>query len=277
MLPEKSFDTGEIVINYVEGPRSGPPMVLLHGLTARYQAWASISAHLTPEWHVFACDLRGHGNSGRANGEYRVVDYARDIACFLHRSVEEPAVVVGHSLGGLTAIEVASEVPECVSGVVLLDPPLFVGRHEPCATMPSAFGWFQFVHATLKASSAYDGILARLQAASPPMDERALQDQADCVCHLDIGTVAAAIQDRMGDGWNLEHALASIKAPALLLYGDWDHGAAVRAEDAAYFKAHVREAAMVKVPNGSHLFPWEQMDLTLEDMDQFLQSGITGR
>ena len=65
MLSEKSFDTGELPLNYAEGPTSGPPLVLLHGLTGWWHAWEPCLPQLTPTWHVYAVDLRGHGQSGR--------------------------------------------------------------------------------------------------------------------------------------------------------------------------------------------------------------------
>jgi pimeloyl-ACP methyl ester carboxylesterase len=78
VLTEKTFDTGEVVINYAEGPPSGPPMVLLHGSTQRWQFWQFLLPNLTSRWQVYLLDLRGHGKSGRVANQYRLVDYTRD-------------------------------------------------------------------------------------------------------------------------------------------------------------------------------------------------------
>jgi len=83
MLPEKFFDTGELTINYAEGGESGPPLVLLHGLTGRWQDFQPVIPQLTPKWHVYGCDLRGHGKSGRIAGHYYLTDYLRDLIAFL--------------------------------------------------------------------------------------------------------------------------------------------------------------------------------------------------
>ena len=88
MLTEKTFDTGELTLNYAEGPASGPAMVLLHGLSLWRQSWDALIPELTSSWHVFAFDLRGHGKSGRVANEYHVVDYSRDIVAFLRSSAE---------------------------------------------------------------------------------------------------------------------------------------------------------------------------------------------
>ena len=64
MLTESSFDTGEVVINYAEGPALGSPLVLLHGSTLDWQSWQHLIPPLAQTWHAYACDLRGHGKSG---------------------------------------------------------------------------------------------------------------------------------------------------------------------------------------------------------------------
>src|SRR3954471_8978915 len=124
MLQEQTFDTGTVSINYVADQASGPPLVLLHGVTSRWQGWLSVMPDLALRWRLFALDLRGHGRSGRADGRYRLTDYAGDVTAFLQRRAGEPAVVVGHSLGAMIAIAVAAEAPDFVRAVVLEDPPL---------------------------------------------------------------------------------------------------------------------------------------------------------
>jgi len=66
MLTEKSFDTGEIVINFAEGEAAGPPLVMLHGSSLNWQSFGEFIPTLEQSWHIYACDLRGHGKSGRA-------------------------------------------------------------------------------------------------------------------------------------------------------------------------------------------------------------------
>src|SRR5437879_880800 len=97
VLSEKSFDTGEVILNYAEGPPAGPPLVLLHGTGGRWQVWEYLLPQLTPHWQVYALDLRGHGKSGRVARQYRVVDYTRDVVAFIEH-LSEPAVLIGHSL-----------------------------------------------------------------------------------------------------------------------------------------------------------------------------------
>jgi pimeloyl-ACP methyl ester carboxylesterase len=64
MLVEKFFDTGEVVLNYAEGPDNGHPLLLLHGWTDRWQDVLPIIPTLSMKWHIYALNFRGHGKSG---------------------------------------------------------------------------------------------------------------------------------------------------------------------------------------------------------------------
>src|SRR5213079_1763791 len=101
MLTERELDTGTVAIHYVEGPKAGPPLLLLHGVTARWQSFVTLLPFLTQCWQVVAADLRGHGRSGRVPGGYGIMEYARDAIGLIRHLGDEPAVVLGHSLGAV--------------------------------------------------------------------------------------------------------------------------------------------------------------------------------
>src|SRR5260370_14101833 len=108
--------------------------------------------HLTPNWHVYAFDLRGNGKTGRVADRYQVPDYAQDIVAFLQQ-LGEPAVLMGHSLGALTALAAAAERPAGARAVVLLDPPFFI-RDSSIDAHPIAKEWFSWVYDTLTSTSS---------------------------------------------------------------------------------------------------------------------------
>jgi pimeloyl-ACP methyl ester carboxylesterase len=111
MLTTRAFKTGELTLSYAEGPVNGPPLVMLHGVLGRWQDFAGMIPHLTDSWHVYAIDLRGHGESDRAplGGGYSLRDLVGDISIFLRDVLpdEGEIVLVGFSAGGLAAIPLA--------------------------------------------------------------------------------------------------------------------------------------------------------------------------
>ncbi len=124
MQNEKTFDTGELTLNYIEGG-SGAPLVLLHGLTSnKFRNWKPLLPALETNYHVYALDMRGHGKSGRApDNQYRNADYVRDVIAFL-KHLDAPVVLMGISLGAMVALVTASGYAGGVRALILLEPPL---------------------------------------------------------------------------------------------------------------------------------------------------------
>src|SRR6266576_6886084 len=105
------------------GAPGEPPIMLLHQSLARSEDWENIFPRLATRYRTIAYDARGHGRSGRAP-EYTLRAFADDALRVLREIAKAPAVLIGHSLGALTALVAAGDAPELVRGLVLEDPAL---------------------------------------------------------------------------------------------------------------------------------------------------------
>jgi len=111
-----------IDIHYLRTGGSKPPVVLLHGLTGSGACWSTLARALEAEFDVVMPDARGHGNSSTPLSGYRYADHARDVVGLLQGVGLAAPVVLGHSMGGMTAAVVASQTAVTVRGVILVDP-----------------------------------------------------------------------------------------------------------------------------------------------------------
>lgn len=106
----------------------GRPVVLLHGLAASKEIWSPMAEELAGNgWRVIAPDLMGFGDSPKPQwSKYTVRDHARMVAAFLKQSGvnKQPAIVVGHSMGCLVAVQLATAYPALVKRLVLYEPPI---------------------------------------------------------------------------------------------------------------------------------------------------------
>jgi pimeloyl-ACP methyl ester carboxylesterase len=268
-LTEKTFATGELAINYAERPGTRRAIVMLHGLTADWLGFRGLMMQLSAEWHAYACDLRGHGKSGRG-AEYGLLDYERDLLAFLEK-ISGPAVLLGHSLGALIALLCAAQRPDLAQGLVLLDPPVYV-RNAPVATHAGASGLFRWVYETMKDRPTFDQVVEACRLREPGADEARIQATALRESRVDPGTVGAALEDRMVDGADMDAALKRLRCPALILRGEWRYGACVRDEDALWFQALAPAARVVQIAGGTHGFLWERAEETGRLIGEFLQS-----
>src|SRR6476646_11929297 len=95
-------------------------LVLLHGITSTADAWRKVMPQLAEDHTVIAPDLIGHGRSAKPRGDYSLGAYAsggRDLVGLLGF---EKGTVVGHSLGGGIALQLAYQFPEYCERLVLI-------------------------------------------------------------------------------------------------------------------------------------------------------------
>lgn len=98
----------------------GDPILILHGLFGSKRNWGAIAKRLSARHRVLSLDLRNHGDSPWIDGmDYR--DMAGDVAAFIKRHALGPCTVVGHSMGGKTAMVLALSHPELVKRLVVVD------------------------------------------------------------------------------------------------------------------------------------------------------------
>lgn len=98
----------------------GAPLIILHGLFGSARNWAGISKHLAKTHRVYTLDLRNHGSSGQTSS-MTYSEMAADVAEFLHaRNISAP-IVMGHSMGGKVAMQLALEDPDVLKGLLVVD------------------------------------------------------------------------------------------------------------------------------------------------------------
>lgn len=109
----------------------GYPLVILHGLFGTLDNWQTIGKRLSEQFMVYLVDLRNHGRSPHApEHTYRAM--AEDVREFMAQQWIHEAFVMGHSMGGKVAMELAVEHPETVRKLVVVDiaPKVYKGGHE---------------------------------------------------------------------------------------------------------------------------------------------------
>ncbi|HLZ48891.1 MAG TPA: alpha/beta hydrolase [Candidatus Limnocylindria bacterium] len=102
------------------GTAGEPPIVLAHGATFRSEDWENIFPRLATRYRVIAYDARGHGKSGRAES-YAIDALAADLLRIIELAGGH-AIVIGHSMGGATALAAADERPAAIRALVLEEP-----------------------------------------------------------------------------------------------------------------------------------------------------------
>lgn len=153
-IVERDAIVNGVRIHYAEGPKRGPPLVLVPGQSMPWQSYQKVIPALSQRFHVFAVDVRGHGKSEHTPGKYSFSRCGKDCVAFLKSVVGAPAIVCGNSSGGIIALWAAAHAPELVRGVVAEDPPLFT-TELPRAKETWVQGFFAHTVTTLPDLATY--------------------------------------------------------------------------------------------------------------------------
>ena len=219
---EKKFVASTIEVNYAEGPNNGPPLVLIHGIGGFWRNWEPVIDQLSTDWHVYAVDLRGHGDSGRTPEGYRFIDYPIEIVEFLRNVVDEPAFLVGHSLGAITSSGVCAVTPDLVASAVLEDPPLYVEQTDR----------FKDVLELRKKNLSLDEYKVEQRKIDDSATEEVVKRRANAIYRVDPDVWVPAIEGGIAAMWDPDAVLAEIKTPVLLMQANPDLGAAISDSEA---------------------------------------------
>lgn len=279
------------VMHYAEGPDNGPALLLIHGQGMDWKNYARVLPALSLRFHVFAVDCYGHGASTRVPVKYSANAQGADLKRFLSDVINEPAVVSGHSSGGLLAAWLAANAPESVKGVILEDPPFFT------TTMPRAMKTWNWVdlasttHRFLESGQtdfvAYNAEHSRLftlfgglrpglthdivagRASNPGTPVKiwymppVMNEMLRGMSRYDPRFGDAFYTDSWDNGFDVAATLTRITEPAVLIHTNWsytDDGilmAAMDADDAERARSLVAGVQFFKVDSG-HGFHFEK-------------------
>jgi pimeloyl-ACP methyl ester carboxylesterase len=115
-----------VKLAYAEAGRGGPPIVFIHGMGCDHSDFAPQFEHFRQTLRVVAVDLRGHGASDAPEGGYAMAELADDVLWLCGELGVYKPILVGHSMGGVVALEIAARRPEAATAVALLDSPILI-------------------------------------------------------------------------------------------------------------------------------------------------------
>ena len=250
------------------------PLLFLHGLSSARSTWARFVPAFATECRVLTLDHRGHGESAHAPGTYTLDHYGPDAVALCERVVGEPAVLIGHSLGGVIAHTVAWSRPDLVRGVLLEDPPLYMGeRGSTDDSFTMIFTLMRQVISDLQRRHAPLEDYETLIASAPDrtgngtmadlFGEEGTRAKARAMARLDPQIYTAAI-----DGTGLAGAApeATLSCPIRVLRADPALGPAFTPEDERRFRHTNPHAVVTEVEGASHLIHDEQPERVLSEV-----------
>jgi pimeloyl-ACP methyl ester carboxylesterase len=282
MFDEYTLSGPAGTLNYALGSPSGPPLVLLHGVTRCWQDWSLLLPALAARWQVHALDFRGHGRSAPVPGHYHVHDYAEDAAALV-RLCPAPPVVFGHSLGAMVALELAADPALKLRAIILEDPPFqTMGERILGTPLHRLFTGMRELLAETRDVPTLARGLARTPISFTDNDEpvllgnlrdpTSLRFSARCLSRLDPEVLEPILAGEWLDEYDLDILLLQTLCPALLLQADAQAGGMLMEEDASTIVGHLKDCCWINFSGAGHLLHWTQTEEVLRMVTGFLES-----
>lgn len=279
MLSERDVTVGGVRLRCGVGPSNGPPLVLLHGGSSRWQAWEGLAPDLQDAWTVVAVDLRGHGASARTPGRYALSDMAGDVV-ELMRELGEPSVLFGHSHGSLIAMLAAEAEPELASAVVWGDCPV-----DTSALRAHVQGQRDMVDQwRALCGGRVSPAIIEVMLRATPMGAGTLEDalgpecpwfafMAETLWHHDPAFLDALLEDFDGmfAAWDPERVFPAVQRPLLLLQGDPEYGGLLKPDAVQRVRALRPDAQHARATGVGHALHTQAPEAILPLVRPFLE------
>jgi len=245
---------GDIQV-YYEIAGAGPPLLLIHGLGSSTRDWEFQVPAFAPAFQVIAADLRGHGRSSKPRGRYRIPQLADDMAALLRALGAAPAHVIGLSLGGMVALELALRCPDLVRSLAFINS----GPEAPAQTLRERLGLVgvylrRVATVRLRGMRVLGEALARDLLPEP--GQAALRRTfVERWAANDPRAYLAAL-GAIG-GWSVRQRLPALRCPTLVISADMDYTPVDY--KAAYCEA-IPQGELAVIAGSRHLTPIDRPD-----------------
>lgn len=252
---------------HYEEAGEGPPLVLLHGIGASRQDWEFNVPAFARSYRVITPDLRGFGLSERS-GNYGVATFASDIWLLLEQLGIADFHLIGHSMGGAVALQMAVDRPERIRRLVAAD------------TLPSfqanSFGkriLFAYRYLMMGVFGPQRLSSAVAEKLFPNPDQQALRDRATAGgLANDRGVYLETLKALLG--WNVLDRLDRLTMPVLVLAAEHDY---FPVSDAEAFARMLRDARLKIFPGMHHALPLEAPQAFNTAVLRFLAGETEGK
>jgi pimeloyl-ACP methyl ester carboxylesterase len=211
-----------------------PPILLIHGFGASTDHWRKNIAELQEDFEVWAIDMLGFGRSAKPAWEYSGDLWRDQLHDFITEVIGQPAVLVGNSLGGYSALCVAAQRPSSAAGLVLLNcaGPFTDTHPQPVNPFQKMVGemakstftqsWASFLlFQYVRRRSVIRSVLQKVYVDQTAVTEQLIEEIYRPSCDSGAPEVFASVF-KTPQGEKLDVLLEQLTCPLLMLWGELD-------------------------------------------------------
>ncbi len=254
---------------------NGFPILCLHGHPGAGRSLSVFTRHLSKRFQTIAPDLRGYGDS-LTQQDFLMIDHLTDLEAVLDRYNISRCLVLGWSLGGILAVELALKFPERVSGLILVATSARPwGDHPPISLQDNIYTGIAAILNRLQPGWQWNidtfgkrSLFRHLVQTHTPATYEYLANEAMIAYLKTSGFATRSLNVALQQGYNRLSDLNRIQCPSLVLAGEKDRH--ITAASSREMVRSLQNCEFHCYPDTAHLLPWEIPDQILGDIDRWL-------
>lgn len=251
MQAKRSVDLGSHSLEVSAGGNGARHFLCLHGLVDTLEIWSRLTPALEARGQVLCVNQRGHGSSDAPPGPYAREDLARDVIRILDLEGVDQTVLVGHSMGGIVAMEAALAAPDRIRGLVL------IGTTSACREKVAT--WYERIaHA-----GETEGLAGIRRAIYGDASKKEISGDALGIAHVTRMLTSLYTEP-------LTPKLAKVGCPVLLQVGAKDP-MGPKASEIVYGALPSGRAELITIPNRGHWLQIDSPDEVASALDVWLE------
>jgi len=278
-IPSKKINLSGVNVHFVEAGK-GPPLLFLHGLGGTWRDWSANLPAFAATHRVMALDFPGSGESDKPEVQYSIEWLTEVVERFLQERRIEGVNLVGHSMGGLVALNLAARPNSRVKKLIVTDA---VGIGDKAEFMGYAMS-----KKIMGADTKWESLEGFLKNEFRAMADSFIKDQKPKTAREFFESVpknpftgnpflpmtpnvqlTASILD-----FDIRPKLASILQPTLILWGAKDPVASP--QDASFLQKEIRSSSLILFTDSGHSPMMDHPSLFNRELGKFLQAGEAG-
>jgi N-formylmaleamate deformylase len=257
--------TNGISIHYTRTGGNKPPLIMLHGLMTSGACFIPIALALAEEYDVILPDARGHGKSSAPNFGYRYEDHANDVIGLIDSLKLSAPILIGHSMGGMTATVVASLRLSIIRGLILADPSFLSAEVQQSVCDSEVADQHRRI-----LSKSFDELVSDARVRQP---HRSLE-LIKLIAEARLQTSMSAFDVLKPPARDFMSLVSKIDIPSLLVFGDT--GNIVSSTLASDIQRQNNKFRFTLIKDAGHGLPFDQPQRFVSAIKDFLSSPFFG-
>ncbi|MDY7052158.1 MULTISPECIES: alpha/beta fold hydrolase [Limnospira] len=255
----------------------GFPILCLHGHPGSGGCMSVFTDHLSQNYQTIAPDLRGYGKS-QVKQPFEMTDHLQDIEQLLDSLKIDKCLIIGWSLGGILALELALTNPERFTGLILVATSAYPrGNHPPISWLDNLLTGIAGIINWIWPASQWNinlfgkrSLFRYLIQQHTATAYKYIAKQATPAYLQTSRPATIALRQALKNRYNRLAELGNISCHCLILAGECDrHITAISSQETA---ANLPNSQFNCYPNTAHLFPWEIPDQVITDIDNWIKN-----